>query len=93
MHPSTFEPCATHVHTDTFLVGSAALAELHRTKGDSMTATERAQLEEPMVRFDYDNQAWTKDGRYVRCGHPEAMDCQCFGKLHEGEMAPSQEGA
>jgi hypothetical protein len=34
--------------------------------------------------FDYQNQAWVKDGRYVRCGHPEAMNCGCFGKRFAG---------
>lgn len=41
--------------------------------------------------FDYTNQAWVVDGAYIRCGHPEEMDCKCFGKLHVGE--PAQEGA
>ena len=35
--------------------------------------------------FDYDRQAWVKDGKYIRCGHPESMDCGCFGREHEGE--------
>ena len=37
------------------------------------------------VQYDYDNQAWSRDGKYVRCGHPESMDCKCYGKEHEGE--------
>ena len=37
--------------------------------------------------YDYVHQAWTQDGKYVRCGHPAAMDCGCYGKLHEGETA------
>ena len=37
--------------------------------------------------FDYDKQAWVKDGKYIRCGHPDAMKCKCYGKLHEGEGA------
>jgi hypothetical protein len=41
-------------------------------------------------RFDYDRQAWVKDGRYVRCGHPENMDCGCFGRAHAGELAPAE---
>jgi hypothetical protein len=41
-------------------------------------------------RFDYDHQAWIVDGRYVRCGHPESMDCNCYGKLHEGELAETK---
>lgn len=45
--------------------------------------------------FDYDNQAWVRDGRYQRCGHPDSMRCQCFGRLHEGEEAeePTEEPA
>lgn len=35
--------------------------------------------------YDYENQAWVKDGKYVRCGHPDSMNCNCFGKIHEGE--------
>lgn len=33
--------------------------------------------------FDYENQAWIVDGRYVRCGHE--AECECYGKIHEGE--------
>jgi len=35
--------------------------------------------------YDYENQAWVKDGRYLRCGHPESMDCRCYGRVHESE--------
>lgn len=41
------------------------------------------------LTFDYMHQAWVKDGLYVRCGHPETMDCRCYGKMHEGEHAPT----
>lgn len=44
-----------------------------------------------MMKFDYDNQAWIEDGRYVRCGHPESMDCGCYGRIHEGEEAPESQ--
>ena len=40
--------------------------------------------------YDYDNQAWVKDGKYVRCGHPESMDCRCYGKTHEGQPTQAQ---
>ncbi len=33
--------------------------------------------------FDYQLQAWVRDGKFVRCGHKE--DCFCYGRLHEGE--------
>jgi hypothetical protein len=42
--------------------------------------------------FDYDRQAWVKDGRYVRCGHPETMQCGCYGREHEGEQVTPQAG-
>lgn len=37
--------------------------------------------------FDYDNQCWVVDGLVQRCGHPESMDCRCYGKLHQGERS------
>lgn len=39
-----------------------------------------------LTGYDYKNQAWVVKGRYVRCGHPEIMDCLCYGTLHEGEI-------
>lgn len=30
---------------------------------------------------------WVADFHYVRCGHPESMDCRCYGKAHMGELA------
>ena len=39
-------------------------------------------------QYDYDNQAWIVDGKYVKCGHSSTMDCKCYGKEHEGEKAP-----
>jgi hypothetical protein len=35
--------------------------------------------------FDYEHQAWVQDGKYVRCGHPETMQCGCYGREHEGQ--------
>lgn len=35
--------------------------------------------------YDYTNQAWVRDGKYVDCGHPKTMDCRCYGRDHEGE--------
>jgi len=40
--------------------------------------------------YDYKNQAWVIDGKYQRCGHPENMDCTCYGKEHENEETPAQ---
>jgi hypothetical protein len=36
--------------------------------------------------FDYVNQAWTVNGRYVVCEHP--VNCKCYGTRHAGELAP-----
>jgi hypothetical protein len=44
-----------------------------------------------MNGYDYDNQAWVKDGKYVDCGHPDTMTCDCYGRLHKGEETASPE--
>lgn len=36
--------------------------------------------------YDYEKQAWVVNGRYISCWHPEEMECNCFGRLHEGEQ-------
>jgi len=42
-------------------------------------------------RYDYTHQAWIDtEGRYLPCNHPPTMDCHCYGKLHAGELAPTQ---
>jgi hypothetical protein len=41
--------------------------------------------------FDYEHQAWVVNGKYVRCGHPEAMNCGCFGKEHADELSQEKE--
>lgn len=33
--------------------------------------------------YDYRNQAWVVDGKYVACGH--GKPCDCFGTLHAGQ--------
>jgi len=35
--------------------------------------------------YDYENQAWVQGGKYVRCGHPDNMDCGCYGRKHTNE--------
>ena len=37
--------------------------------------------------YDYGRQVWILNGKYIRCGHPEDMKCNCYGKLHEGEAS------
>ena len=55
--------------------------------------------------FDYTNQAWTLDGFYVDCAHPEAgtrmgddgpapgeefPGCDCYGRAHAGEAVSAE---
>jgi hypothetical protein len=49
----------------------------------------RGTSESESIDYDYENQAWVVDGKYIRCGHPDAMDCQCFGLEHQGEAPKS----
>lgn len=35
--------------------------------------------------FDYDVQAWIKGGVILNCGHPQTMDCGCYGRAHAGK--------
>ena len=44
-------------------------------------------MQEPdnRIYYDYKNQAWVMDGRYVSCNHPPEMNCKCFGRLHHFE--------
>jgi hypothetical protein len=35
--------------------------------------------------YDYNNQAWVINGKYVDCGHPSNMECGCYGRIHKGE--------
>ncbi len=30
------------------------------------------------------------NGKYVKCGHPKQMDCQCYGKIHAGERTEKE---
>ncbi len=51
-----------------------------RTKADEML--HKAE------HYDYNKQAWIgTDGRYLCCAHPADMNCNCYGRLHYGELA------
>jgi hypothetical protein len=41
--------------------------------------------------YDYDHQAWVKDGLYVRCGHPEPAPCGCYGRDFAGVAVKNAE--
>lgn len=48
-------------------------------------------MSDSRLHYDYDKQAWVRNGVYVRCGHPESMDCRCYGRMHEGEPEKPQQ--
>ena len=52
----------------------------------SRTSTNEYQEGRLINGYDYYRQAWVVNGRYVRCGHPEEMDCKCYGRLYQGKM-------
>lgn len=59
---------------------------------DNGKSQDRAQKQDSIAKkegvyFDYPRQAWVLNGRYIKCGHPDEMNCTCYGKLHEGEEA------
>ena len=58
---------------------------VHGTLGD----LETHQATHYETQYDYDNQAWVVNGVYARCYHSASMGCNCYGRLHEGEKAPS----
>jgi hypothetical protein len=45
------------------------------------------------IQYDYDNQAWIKNGVYQNCNHPASMarqcEASCYGRMHQGEKAPN----
>lgn len=41
--------------------------------------------------YDYKNQAWVENGKYVRCGHPDNTKCSCYGRMREGEKTISDD--
>jgi len=61
-----------------------------RWKGERMDGVRESSDEYREGRlwagYDYDRQVWVVDGRYVDCGHPAGMDCQCYGRVHAGEQ-------
>jgi hypothetical protein len=58
----------------------------------NLVALTQLAAEQLLNGFDYANQAWVRNGRYVRCGHPASMNCVCYGRLHQGELvAPGTE--
>jgi len=44
-----------------------------------------------LIYFDYDNQCWIVGGKVERCGHPETMNCGCYGRIHAGERATAEQ--
>ena len=55
---------------------------------NALAVTEYRTMSTPKgCLYDYERQAWVVDGRYDDCGHPEHVECVCYGRLHAGEQA------
>ena len=51
-------------------------------------ATQRERIRPGLdPQYDYKNQVWIRGGRYVNCGHPQGMSCNCYGRAHVGQLA------
>ena len=48
---------------------------------------ESGQKTSKNLQYDYEKQAWVRNGKYIKCGH--VSDCNCYGKLHAGEAPVS----
>ena len=46
-----------------------------------------------MLYFNYDRQAWIRDGIVQGCAHPSAMRCGCYGREHAGELISARVAA
>lgn len=66
---------------------SAKLQELYWQAERMERAEQAAPRPDGGEHFDYVHQAWTIDGKYVRCGHPDTISCRCYGREHAGETA------
>ena len=42
--------------------------------------------------YDYKNQCWVTNGLIEKCGHPEEMECDCYGRTHQGEQTKAIKG-
>jgi hypothetical protein len=72
---------------------SNLLQQIRNTFGPSWLVSFRLPNETPVSpvsgsHYDYVNQAWTLDGKYVVCAHPDSPHCDCYGSKHAGEFAP-----
>lgn len=59
-----------------------------RQSNDKYSAGDGSRL---IDGYDYVRQARVRDGKYVRCGHPDSMGCKCYGRIHEGEETKGEE--
>lgn len=62
-----------------------AVAE-HGRRSFVLEAAEEADQLARGNGYDYRNQAFVVNSRYVACSHPASMNCDCFGTRHAGEL-------
>lgn len=51
---------------------------------DDTTQTALNVTKDDKVQYDYKNQAWVINGKYVACNHSSIV-CDCYGTEHYGE--------
>ena len=70
-----------------------ATAKSIRDKAEVEVEVDAVPAQPDDIQFDYDNQAWVKNGVYQNCNHPASMarqcEASCYGRMHQGEKAPS----
>ncbi len=63
-----------------------------RTASIDTTEEARAAMQAGATVFDYDHQCWIADRCVQRCGHPDGMDCSCYGREHSGQSSNAHVG-
>jgi hypothetical protein len=63
---------------------------MERRKTMSRESSDHYQDGRLIDGFDYEVQAWAFKGIYVNCAHPENMNCQCYGREHQGEKTKTK---
>ena len=56
--------------------------DVHLSLSMNGTLTTEDTMSHPL--YSYEMQCWVVDNIVQRCGHPENMDCTCFGRHWQG---------
>lgn len=80
-------------HTDDKADALATAKSIRDKAADDAVPVDAVPAQPDDIQYDYDNQAWIKNGVYQNCNHPASMarqcEASCYGRMHQGEKAPS----